>query len=405
MKFSCESKPLAYALNKCVTLCQKSATYPFIRNVLIETVGENALRITSTDMATMLTYYVTDGVEIKTQGVACVDAYSLTTFISSKVGTVTSYITPADRLMTKLEGNKLSLSQIPSEQFPDRPNLPEEMVVKVSGENLKAILSISFMANRDLLTSALNGTFVVVGDEYLFAMAASHGRMGYAWVPVKYKGTGRFLLPKSTAELLPRLLYDDDDVLIYVKDNKMFFVTDRFRLVCNQLQGNFPYEQLKAMANAPIENEVFVTAEELNSAVSTCLSMSKDVNNKLWKTISFSADTDYHILDISTAKENEIGHMNWSVTIKKHTGTSFSFDLYANFAWDVMRATERARDTELISEFIRLPRISVGYIIYNENKLVRIAESGMNAVFVIAPLGQVQEGPKPTEDVEILVGE
>ncbi len=390
MKFSCESKPLAYALNKCVSLCQKSATYPFVQNVLIETIDDSALKVTSTDMATMLTYYVADSVEVKTPGVACVDAHSLTTFVSSKVGVVNSYITKADRLMTKLGGNKLSLSQIPATQFPSRPDLPDEMIVKVSGENLKAILSISFMANQDFLTSALQGTFVVVGNEYLFAMAASSGRMGYAWVPVKYKGSGSFLLPKSTAELLPRLLYDDDDVLIYVKDNKMFFVTDRFRLTCNQLQGKFPYEQIKGMANAPLENEIHVTAEELHDAISTCLAISKDIRNKLWKKISFNADTEYNILDISTPEENEIGHMNWVVPIRRHTDTPFSFDLYSTFAWDVMRATDRARDTELISEFMKSPRISIGYIISNGNKLIRIAETGMNAVFVIAPLGQVK---------------
>jgi hypothetical protein len=118
--------------------------------------------------------------------------------------------------------------------------------------------------------------------------------------------------------------------------------------------------------------------------------MSKDVTNKLWKKISFNADTEYNILDVSTAKENEIGHMNWVVPIRKHIDISFSFDLYAAFAWDVIKATDRARDTELISEFMKSPRMSIGYIVSNENKLVRIAETGMNAVFVIAPLGQIE---------------
>ena len=390
MKFLCDSKPFAYALNKCATLTSRSATYPFIRNVFIETIDDDVLKLTSTDMATMITYYVTDGVQIEKSGKALVDCGSLTAFVSAKAGEVNCYITKADRLMTKIGGNKLSLSQMPHEMFPEQPKLPSETLAKISGDNLQAVLSIAFMAEQFDPISFLTGTMVVASDGNLYAMAASQGRMGYAWIPTEYQGRGRFLLPKSAAELLPHFLYDDDEVLLYSQDNKMFFVTERFRMSCNQLAGEFPYEKIAEMAHTEPSAEVWVAADDLGDALKTALVISKDVNNKLWKKITFNADTDYNLLDLSTAEENEVGYMNWSVVIKSHTNISFTFGLFSTFVYDVLKAIKLADKSGLATDLLMTPTISIGYIEHGANKLIRIAEKHTNAVFIVAPMGQVE---------------
>jgi DNA polymerase III sliding clamp (beta) subunit (PCNA family) len=390
MKFFCDSKPLAYALNKCATLTSKSATYPFVRNVFIETIDDNVLKLTSTDMATMITYYVTDGVRIEKPGKALVDCGSLAAFVSAKAGEVNCYTTKADRIMTKIGSNKLSLSQMPHETFPEQPKLPSETLAKISGDNLQAVLSIAFMAEQFDPISFLTGTMIVASDGNLYAMAASQGRIGYAWIPTEYQGRGRFLLPKSAAALLPRFLYDDDEVLLYSQDNKMFFVTDRFKMSCNQLAGEFPYEKIAEMAHIKPSAEVWVAADDLGDALSTALVISKDVNNKLWKKITFNADTDYNLLDLSTAEENEVGYMNWSVVIKSHTNTPFTFGLFSTFVYDVLKAIKLADKSGLATDLMMAPTISIGYIEHGANKLIRIAEKYTNAVFIVAPMGQVE---------------
>lgn len=390
MKFSVDSKTLAYALNKCMMLVSKSATYPFTRNFLLETLGDRVLKVTSTDMSSMLSFFVKDTMSIDEQGVSCVDAHSLATFSSAKEGTISAKLTSAGRLLLKGSGSQLSLAQIPDEEFPRHSPLPEQLFAEVSGDSLRQILAVSRVADHTNYTSVLSGTLLAVKDGKLQAIAASQGRAGYSWASVDSSMDASFVLPQSATNLLPILLYASDKVSIYLKDSKMFFVTDRFQLISNGVHGKFPYEQITAMVGRPIENEIAVEHKELKTALYTCLAMTKDTNNKMWQKLSFSADTDYHILDLSTAEENEIGHMNWVIPIKNHQSVSFSFDLFSGFGWDFLKVLQRDYELTSADEFLGEPLVYIGYITHGGNRLVSIHEDGSPTSFVMSPLGKIK---------------
>ena len=169
----------------------------------------------------------------------------------------------------------------------------------------------------------------------------------------------------------------------------MFFVTERFKMSCNRLAGEFPYEKISEMAHIAPSAEIWVSADDLADALKTALVISKDVKDKLWKKITFNVDTDYNILDLSTAEENEVGYMNWTVAIREHTDTPFTFGLFSTFVYDVLKAIKMA-DRSGLSSMMVTPTISIGYIESGPNKLIRIAEKHTNAVFIIAPMGQVE---------------
>ena len=113
MKFTVDSKSFAYALNKCASLAKNSATYPAISNLLIEA-EHDLIKVSATDVATYVTYYV-DPISVTKTGTALVDAKIIAAFVSAKEGRVDAYLTKANALMVKNGGLKIKLNQSSAE--------------------------------------------------------------------------------------------------------------------------------------------------------------------------------------------------------------------------------------------------------------------------------------------------
>ena len=386
MKFSCDSKAFAYALNKCASLTKKSTTYPAIRNLLIE-VTEDTIYVSATDVSTYVTYAV-EPISITSQGKALVDARTLSAFVSAKASKIDAYLTDANKFMVKSGGLKISLNQSATE-LPGKPVLPNDALATISGKSLKDVLAISFMAEQDDLSKALSGTMIIFDNSYLYSLAASSGRFGYAWSPIKYDGKAKFLLPPSATRLLPYYLYDDDAVDLYISNNKMFCVTKRFTMSCSQIAGRFPDKHIVDAANAPMLSYADIPAAELGNALEMAIVMSEGTDERKYQRVLFDFDFDYSLLNLSTARENEIGELDWPVAIRKHDGENFSFWLYSGFISDILKAVKKVSDKNLFADLIGEQVIRLGKgksVVDGGTDLAYFTSTDINAIFGVAPM-------------------
>ena len=388
MKFTCDSKVMAYALNKCASLTKKSTTYPAISNVLIE-VSDNLIKISSTDVSTYVTFSIAP-TSVTSTGSALVDAKTIAAFVSAKEGSIEAHLTGANKLMMKNGSLKVSLVQSATD-LPAAPALPKELLTTISGKSLSEVLAISFMATQDDYSNALSGTMVTLGNDHLFSMAASSGRFGYSWSPIKYNGdVAKFLLPPSATRLLPYYLYDDDSVDIYIgQNNKMHFVTSRFTMSCSQIAGKFPDEHIVKAANAPLLSSANIPTGELGRALEMSIVMADGIDDRKYQRILFDFDIDYGLLNLSTAAENEIGQLDWPIAIKSHTGENFSFWLYSGFIADVLKAVKRVSDKNIFADLVGEQTITLGKgksVVDGGTDLAYFTSTEINAIFGIAPM-------------------
>jgi len=392
MKFSCESHDLAYALNKCSRLARPSKTHPVARNVLIEAHKENRLLLLSaTDVVSAYVTYTVRDVNVEKSGAALVDAGSFATFVSAVSGTVSAYVTPADRFMVKCDGKKISLRQ-DSRALPEL-SIPEDLVepvITLDGNELSDLLGISFMADRGDMVASLSGTYLLAKNNILHAVASSGFRFAKASLPIQYSKTSRFLLPASTGRLLPYYLHDDAVVSIYANEKHMWFVTHRFSFACNGINERYPYTTILNHLGQERPNTISVNKLELENALKVCKELA-DVTNVTGKRAVFlvegyGAESKKGTITISTSAENEIGDMEWTIITENNIGKSFSFALNIDYLDDILTVLNRLAKSGVLADFegTNLVNISAGE---KENEsAIFFSSNTKNSVFAIMPM-------------------
>jgi DNA polymerase-3 subunit beta len=394
MRFSCESSKLAYAVNKCSYLASANKTNPITRGVLLD-VGTDRLTVSASDpLASSTITYNIDDVIVEEAGKECVDAKSLSAFLSVVSGATRCY-SKEHKLLFTAGSSKISLNRMSTQNFPRIFN-PADVLspsAVLTGGALKSIFSISFMVDvSDYAFPVLSGVMLSVDDDTIYSMAASTGRLGYAWHKIKSGSTDQFLLPLVSANLLPMITYDDDSLNIYIEGGKIFFVTDRFTLVSAQLAGEYPHDRIREILTKDYPNEFSVGGKDISEKLRASLVLSANESKANLRRITINNDVDYNLVGITTQAESEIGQMDWSIVGKDLRGLGFRINLLAKNTDDIISAIDKASKTSLFAELVGQSTIKVA--IDDEGKHVRIASTGLNALFVISPVGKSEIGGK-----------
>ncbi|GAG78339.1 unnamed protein product, partial [marine sediment metagenome] len=312
--------------------------YSDARNMLIE-VDSGEIRLSTTDMlAGAVTFNVSDTVSIKKEGKISVDAKSLAVFVKAVSGTLNGYITKAGRLMIKCGAQKMSFvpadKNVPIREFDEET----DKVLETSGSILSSVLKIAFMAAPDDASTvpALTGLQLITTNGMMYSMTASTTRSAYTWIPVDTLGSGRFLLPKKTCDLLMYYLHDNDNVSLYFDGKRVWFITDRFKLVSAQINGEFPYEAVSKIVQQERYHSLTVDANELEQGLQTCFDLARATGNKHSR-ITFTANHDYNLFNIATDIP-ELGDMDWPIVTKKQEGQGFIFTLLSKYIEEVLKA-------------------------------------------------------------------
>jgi DNA polymerase III sliding clamp (beta) subunit (PCNA family) len=383
MKFSVDSKPFAYALNKCATVARPNATYPSNRNVFIEAT-DAGLSILATDtLTTTVKYYVT-GVKVTETGYALVDAQSFAAFVSARASEIQAHTTEknliiksgANRIMLRLSDGELAALETPL----------NEPIMQLSGEELSNVLSIGFLVNPEASRLFMRGMYLNASNEHLYTMAATDGRLGYAWIPINYKQEGRFLLSQKSTYQLPYFLHDDDHVDVHFWKNKIIFITHRFILSSPMVAeiDKYPAEAVVEICSAEHEHWITVNGNELKEVLNTCSVMTEGNKSGNIKRITFTTDSDYRLLTVETAAENHIGQMKWNLGIKKFAGDDFKFILNSDFVQDIIKAIEKLSKSSLFMMDQSTGLVQIGY--NTEKGTIYITSNNLSAVFAIAPI-------------------
>ena len=268
MEFVIKQSVLKEELGFVQGIVEKKSTIPVLSNILIESVGENTIRIVGTDLD--VTIRCEASAEIKQPGAMCIQARKLFDIVRLLDGGDVHF-TKEENEWVKLNCGKSNfrLAGVNRETFPEVPSF------KSAPMKLSADIFNHFIQNTAFAITNEQSRFTLSGAKFM--IDGSTARMvttdGHRLAFIEKKlaenaptETMDALIPKKALMELTKISRDAKGDVSFGEDaNHIYFEVNGRLLITRKLSGNFPnYEMV-----IPKDNDKRATfdAEEMKTAI------------------------------------------------------------------------------------------------------------------------------------------
>lgn len=257
MEFSITKNALQKELGFVQGIVERKNTIPALSNILIESVGENTIRLIGTDLDATLRCEAE--AEVQTPGAMCVGARKLFDIARTLPDATVSFRKEENNWATvKCERSNFRLAGVERESFPEIPSF-RSATVKMPAEVFKTfidrtIFAITLEESRYTLSGA---KFML--DKTGARMITTDGHR-LAYIERKDMGEGApketmdTLIPRKTLAELNKLTTGyDGEISLGADENHIYFEAGPRLLISRTLTGQFPnYEMVMPKNNDKI---------------------------------------------------------------------------------------------------------------------------------------------------------
>ena len=271
MEFVIKQNKLKDELGFVQGIVEKKSTIPVLSNILVESVGENTIRIVGTDLD--VTIRCEAEAEIKQAGSMCIQA--------RKLFDIVRLLPDADVHFTKTENEwvKLScgksnfrLAGVSREQFPEVPSF-KSAPMKISAEIFNHFIqNTAFAITNEQSRFTLSGAkFMIAGATARMVTTDGH-RLAFIEKQLAANANGDAamdaLIPKKALMELTKIARDSSgggDISFGEDENHIYFEVNGRLLITRKLSGTFPnYEMVIPKDN---DKKAVFDAEEMKNAI------------------------------------------------------------------------------------------------------------------------------------------
>ena len=304
MQFVVSKSNLQKELGFVQGVVEKKNTIPVLSNILIESVGENSIRITGTDLDVTIRCDM-DAEEIKVPGSICVQARKLFDIARLLPDAPVSFKKEENDWVTvKCDRAKFKMVGVARDAFPEVPTF-KSAPTKVPAAVLKTFIDRTIFAitqeeSRYTLSGAKfvldeNGARMVTTDGHRLAYCEKKG--------VAKNGTTQpidTLIPRKTlAELTKLTAGYEEDISLGMDENHIYFEVGPRLLISRMLYGQFPnYEMVMPKGN---DKSVEFDGALLNLAIRRVALMSDERSHA----IRFHLEPNQLVISSQNAEEGE----------------------------------------------------------------------------------------------------
>jgi len=279
MEFSISKSALLKELGFVQGIVEKKNTIPVLSNILIESVGENTIRIIGTDLDVTIRCE-TDAEEIKVPGSICVQARKL--FDISRLlpeATVNFKKEENDWVSVKCENFRSRVPGVPRDSFPEVPSF-KSAPTKLPAAIFKSLIDRTIFAiTQEESRYQLSGAKFMLDKTGAKMVTTDGHRLAY----IERRDLGKnasgealdALIPRKTlAELTKLTAAEEGEISLGADENHIYFEVGPRLLISRRLSGQFPnYEMVMPKGND--KSVVFDTAQ-LNQAIRRVALMADD---------------------------------------------------------------------------------------------------------------------------------
>jgi len=269
MEFTIKQSTLKDELNYIAGVVERKTTIPVLANILIESIGENEIRIVGTDLDCTMRCDVE--ADIKETGAICIQARKLFDIVRTLPANADLHFKREDNQWVTLKAgrSRFRLAGVSKEQFPEIP------AFKATNLKLPAETFAYFIQNTGFAITAeqsrftLSGAKFVVGDGKALMVATDGHRLAYIEREVASDaGAIDTLIPRKALLELVKLARDSKggNISFGEDQNHLYFQTEDGRLlITRKLTGQFPnYEMVMPKET---KNTVTFELDEMRDAV------------------------------------------------------------------------------------------------------------------------------------------
>src|SRR5438874_12968777 len=258
---------------------ERKNTIPVLANILIESAGEDAIRISGTDLDVTIRCDA-DAEEIKSQGAICVQARKLFDIARLLPDAPVKFRKEENEWVTvECDRSKFRLPGISKETFPELPGF-KSTPLKLPASLLKLLIDRTIFAiTQDEGRYTLSGAKFELDSKGVKMVTTDGHRLAY--VATKEAGndaqttTLDVLIPRKTLAELTKLTSDfDGDISLGADENHVYFQVGSRLLISRFLSGQFPNYEMVMTRNKD-RKAVFGTLR-FNKAIRRVALMAED---------------------------------------------------------------------------------------------------------------------------------
>jgi DNA polymerase-3 subunit beta len=278
MEFSISKSALQKELGFVQGVVEKKNTIPVLSNILIESVGENTLRVTGTDLD--VTIRCETEADIKMPGSICVQARKL--FDIARLlpdAPVNFQKEENDWVSVKCQNFRSKIPGIPRENFPEVPSF-KSAPMKLPAEVFKSFVDKTIFAiTQEESRYTLSGAKFILDKSGAKMVTTDGHRLAY----VERRDLGKnapketldALIPRKTLQELTKLTTSfEGEISLGSDENHIYFEVGPRLLISRRLSGQFPnYEMVMPKSN---DKSIKFDSAQLNQAIRRVALMADD---------------------------------------------------------------------------------------------------------------------------------
>src|SRR6266550_2047467 len=342
MQFVVSKQNLQRELAYVQGVVEKKNTIPVLSNILIESVGENNIRLTGTDLD--VTIRCDTDAEISTPGSICVQARKL--FEIARLlpdAPVTFKKEDNDWVTVTCDKTRFKMVGVAKDAFPEVPS-SKSTPTKISASVMKVFVDRTIFAiTQEESRYTLSGAKFILDDTGAKMVTTDGHRLAY----VERKGVTRngssdaidTLIPRKTlAELTKLTAGYEGDISLGMDGNHIFFEVGPRLLISRMLYGQFPnYDMVMPKTN---DKSIQFDGALLNAAIRRVALMSDERSHA----IRFHLEPNQLVISAQNAEDGEA-----SETVQTdYTGEEVDIGFNAQYLQDFMSV---ASDGKIAFEF------------------------------------------------------
>ena len=285
MEFTIKQSVLKEELSFIQGVVERKSTIPVLSNILIESLGENEIRILGTDLD--VTIRCDAEAEIKAPGAMCIQARKLFDIVRTLDGGEVHFKKLENEWVQMKAGRaNFRLAGVGREQYPEIP-IFKSAPMKLSSEVFNYFIHHTvFAITNEQSRFTLSGAKFVIADGQARMVTTDGHRLAFIEKELDQPADENIdvLIPKKALLELVKISRDSDGEVQFGEDqNHIYFQAGGRLLITRKLSGNFPnYEMVMPKDNDKVA--IFDLAE-MKNAVRRISLMADERNRSIRLTI------------------------------------------------------------------------------------------------------------------------